>query len=304
MADKYAIFDRFANSLERYVPAYGGRYGCPLSMSLCQREAIDTGDLTEEHCIPRGLGKKVSVLTAKHANNAAGADIDAHLHRTIKHDEVFRDAVGSLRGRFVYENYEVDVDFTREVTDAGPHRHFRISGDRKRSDHRQVAAMQEFAKQAAESKSIDEQMTFKLHPHSFGDRRLARVALLKAGYLLLFRQFGYPYILDELLNSVRQQISKPDRDVLPLSKIVYEMKPEDYREQTLLVTEPEEFTAYVVGLELQKEERATPRHFGVILPATPRTFDVWKDAEARTLTVALIRSDVDYVANPRPFISE
>lgn len=57
MADKYAIFDRFAKSLNRYVPEFGGRYGCPLSMSLFSRDAIATGELTEEHCIPKGLGK-------------------------------------------------------------------------------------------------------------------------------------------------------------------------------------------------------------------------------------------------------
>lgn len=222
----------------------------------------------------------------------------------IAHDEVFRDGLGSLRGRFVYGDCEVGVDFTREFTEGRPHSHFRISGDGKRSDRRQVEALQASTKQAAESNNFNEPMTFKLHAHSFGDRRLARVALLKAGYLLLFHQFGYPYILDELLNVVRKQISCPNQDILPLGKIVYEMKPEDYRDQTQLVVEPEDFTAYIVGLELRKNESATPRYFGVVLPATPRTFNSWMDAKAQTFKVALMASGVDFIANPRPFISE
>jgi hypothetical protein len=304
MADKYAMFDRYARNLEGFVPAYRGGYGCPLSMSLFMREAIGAGELTEEHCIPKGLGRNITVLTAKHANNEAGAEIDAHLHRMIMHDEVFRDGVGVLSGRFVCGEYNVGVDFTRDMTGSAPHNHFRISGDPRRSADRQVAALQKYAKQAAESNTLNDEMMFRPHPHSFGDRWLARVALLKAGYLLLFRQFGYPYILDGLLNAVRGQISNPRNAIPPLEKTVYEMKAEDYREGTLLVTEPEELMAYIVWLQLQKDPRATPRYFGVILPATPRTFDVWKDTEAQTLSVRVVRGDVDYIEHPRPFLSD
>lgn len=59
------MFDRFAASLGRYKPEYSSKYGCPLSLQLFQRTAIGTGELTEEHCPPAGLGKSVSVPASK-----------------------------------------------------------------------------------------------------------------------------------------------------------------------------------------------------------------------------------------------
>ncbi len=298
MPNKYAIFDRFAGSLKQIHPEYGGRYGCPLTMKLFEKSAIDEKTLTLEHCIPAGLGAKKYVLTAKAANNEAGTEIDAELHKLIYHDEFFRDGIGAMTVRMNMGGHEVGAEFTRQANGDTISNQLQIVAER--SNPANLIASQEWAK----GMSTNDQITLNFHPNERPDKALARVALLKAGYLCLFHRVGYPYIVDEVLNAVRQQILTPSEQILPLGKIVFEMKPEEYRGDILMITEPEELMSFVVGIKLRKDAKATPRYFGVILPWSVKAYGNWAAATKQTLKMHTLQKGIDFIANPVPILTD
>lgn len=298
MPDKYAIFDRFASSLKQIHPEYGGKYGCPLTMSLFERTAIDDETLTLEHCIPKRLGANKYVLTAKAANNEAGTEIDAELHKMILHDEFFREGIGARTVRMTMGGHEVGAEFTRQVDGKEIKNELKIVADR--SNPKNLIASQEWAK----GMTVNDDISLNFHPNEQPDKALARVALLKAGYLCLFHRVGYSYIPDPILNAVRQQILSPSEQILPLGKIVFEMKPEEYRDDVLMITEPEELMSFVIGLKLRKDPEATPRYFGVILPWSVKAYGNWATATKQTLRMHTLHKGIDFIANPQPIITE
>ncbi len=48
------------------------------------------------------------------------------------------------------------------------------------------------------------------------DPKKLQLALLKSGYLLIFRLFGYNFILDPAYNVIREQLLNPEKDLYPL----------------------------------------------------------------------------------------
>src|SRR5262249_7860134 len=48
------------------------------------------------------------------------------------------------------------------------------------------------------------------------NRRKSHVALLRIGFLMMFRQYGYTYVLHPNLDQVRQQLLNPDQEIIPL----------------------------------------------------------------------------------------
>jgi hypothetical protein len=296
MPDKYAIFDRFASSLTRIDPTYGGQYGCPLTMSRFERTAIADETLTLEHCIPNGLGAKKYVLTAKAANNEAGAVVDAELHKMIYHDEFFREGIGTLTIRMNMGGHEVGAEFTRQVDGDVIKNQLKVIAER--SNPQNLISSHEWAK----SMTAKDEIPLNFHPNESPDKELARVAILKAGYLCLFHRLGYAYILDAVLNAVRQQILSPSEPILPLGKIVFEMKPEEYRDDVLMITEPERLMSFVIGLKLRKDAKATPRYFGVILPWSVKAYGNWAQATRQTLKMGVLHKGIDFIANPQPII--
>ena len=296
MVSKHTIYDRFSSSLLRFCPQYGRRYGCPLTRQVFERSAIDDNRLSLEHCIPKGLGNNAYVLTAKSANNCAGAELESHLHRMLRHDEFFGQGVGTLSVRMEFGDAIVGADFTRSVASGHVNSDFQIVRERSNPVH--LEQSEEWLKRCAGK----EEIPIQLRPNDHFDRRLARIALLKAGYLLAFRRFGYPYILDSALNPVRDQILNPQEELIPLDKAVFEVKPGDYIDGILIVKKPVRMLAYIVHLRLRKGTEAAPRFFGVVLPATPAGYDHWIGAEAQSLQLGVVQRDIDFIENPQSFI--
>jgi hypothetical protein len=103
------------------------------------------------------------------------------------------------------------------------------------------------------------EVQFNTNPYK---NRNAEVALLRIAYLIAFCTFGNGFLFNENLGLVREQIQKPNEEILPslglinddLSKIT----PGIY-----LVTEPREMQSFLVIFELASNR--TTKH-GVMLP--------------------------------------
>jgi hypothetical protein len=260
-ARRKLLFARYSSSLAACRPEHAGLYACPICLALFPQEALVGNDplLTEEHCPQRGIGESHYVLTCKGCNSQAGYQIDHHLH---KHVQLRRFWDGNERSnvRLEFENRSVTASIERGSGTMS------LWPDRRRCDPKAVDALFD---------SLKDQ-TFKEFSLRFGRNvlpsiRRFRIALLKSAYLLMFRNFGYRYILTPLLESVRVQILEPQAKHLPLEWIM--IRPTTAAPAGILrVTEPELLDCYLVSIHLTR----TQESYCVIMPTSGQTYLSWR----------------------------
>ncbi len=100
---------------------------------------------------------------------------------------------------------------------------------------------------------------FNLNPYK---NRNAEVALLRIAYLIAYCTFGNGFLFNENLGLVREQIQKPNKEILPSLGLI---KDDFSKIMTgiYLVTEPKEMQSFLVLFELTSNR--TTKH-GVMLP--------------------------------------
>jgi hypothetical protein len=254
------LFDRYSRSLAACRPEHAGLYACPICLATFTPEGLVGNDpaLTEEHCPQRGLGKSHYVLTCKDCNSQAGSQIDQHVHKHVQF-RGFWDGIERSNVQFEFDDRSVRAAIERGSATLS------LWPDRRRCDPKAFDAL---------FNSLRDQ-TFKEFTLSFGrdvipSKRLFHIALLKNAYLLMFRHFGYAYILTSLLESVRKQIREPNgRHVEPKRMVIRTTarRPDGI----LRVTEPEFLDCYLVSINLAK----TDENFCIVMPTSGRTYPSW-----------------------------
>ncbi len=293
MAKKEAIFDRYAANLAKVHPELEGTYRCPLTLRDFSKDQID--ELSREHCIPAGLGPERIVLTDERANNEAGSKIEASLHRWIRYIEFCRDGVGAYPLRMSMGDAELGVTFTRDEETG---MHFQI--EKTVSNPQHIAD----AQKAAEKGNLPETMPLRFHRNDGFNERYAKIALLKAAYLMLFRQLGYSLILHRAFDPVRGQIREPSDSILPVEKLVLIVNGSLPR-PLFWVHKPEYLFAWGYEFHVTKDENAQPTICRVCLPCSPYSASCWADIEKeQQVSFRFPRTDVDYLSNPREWISD
>ncbi len=209
------IFDKYVFQLEKlnenklfadFVNYNPGHYICPIC--LCQFSEKDLNlesknMLTLEDAPPKSLGGKANTLTCKHCNNKCGHEIDFHLtERLIELDErAFRPNIKS-KAKFTHKGLKVQGELN-----VNPDGIITVIHD-KRNNH------PEKLEQYIKSTKKDEIIDIEFMPSRVDKHRL-EVALLKTAYLLAFEQYGYPLILSQPYNIVREQLKSPDLEIYP-----------------------------------------------------------------------------------------
>jgi hypothetical protein len=131
----------------------------------------------------------------------------------------------------------------------------------------------------------------------------SRVAVLRVGYLLMFRRFGYGYILHKSVEQVRHQILNPEQELITSKAIVrLEQAPPESNGVSLLYS-PEDLRCFFVTLDLST---ALDRYLGVVLPGlddqSKQIYDRWHalggNVEDVRLSMTLIPFDPQVVSDP------
>ena len=222
---RQGLFRVMAANLAGLRPDLAGTYICPLCLTGGFIETDVMGPsprLTEEHCIPDGLGPVTAVLTCATCNNTAGANIDGELHKRVEFDAFCRaEQKNGFNARLTSDDQNMGTEITRN---GGEKPHFDIRIIAKQSNEKDVEKFKDTM-----MAWVDRGITpnpFKLHFNGnvLPRERLAHVALLKAAYLLLFKRLGYYPILLPIFESVRSQIRNFEAEELNVPSLVLRMQ--------------------------------------------------------------------------------
>lgn len=269
------LFNQYSPNLALWEAELQGKYACP----ICLRYDFDEQSvfapnprLTEEHCIQRGLGKNLTVLTCAKCNNTAGRTVDCHLHKRMDFSDFWNGTLGEpFDAEITVAGHTVSIKLRKEPGKMDMHIQEKVS------DPKAIEALQQLMKGGPPPDG------FKLHlgPKHTPDTKRSRIAVLKSAYLLLFRHFGYGYIFSPNLNSVREQILDPKSKVVPLDCITFNTPLDRLPNTIMLINKPDGLGGIAVPVPLAK------RDFGylVIMPSETSTFDRWEAfAEGRDKT--------------------
>ena len=218
----------------------GEFYACPLCLVAYDRAALEAGAFSIEHVPPRSTGGKPLLLTCEPCNSTAGTTMDAHA--------AGRQAAGNL--------------FAGKPLKRALHAEFDVGGVTVRGNMNSAngAFLMDVVQEANKPKDITAITT------TFGDwaaagtggaigfkfrermsPELARLSVVRAGYLAAFAALGWRYAFLECLQPLREQLAKPDMVTLP-SLVFTDPAAEPGRRELLVTEEPSEMRTLAVVL--------------------------------------------------------
>ncbi|MBM3982419.1 MAG: HNH endonuclease [Planctomycetes bacterium] len=275
---------------------------CPFCCQTFGQDALDAPPrLTVEHCIPESLGGTTgtSTLICAGCNNRMGASVDAHLSRKYEAD-AFLTGTSAKTKRVTVEMGRGRARADMKVT-AGERTHVTVTFDR---DHSQPQEFDEAMRALEEGMKKPEGFKWKFDVNMGYKPKQTRVALLRIGFLMMFRQFGYPYVLDSNLAQVREQLLNPESDVItgPVEISLPSVPP---RVNVVgIVQQPVELQSFVVVVRLKSGSRAL--HKAIFMPGLDGCPDVYAALQAAqqtskslNTTLTTFTHDPKYISDPK-----
>lgn len=243
------LFDVYAADLKRFAPQWSDHFGCPLCLKVLKRVANLRNIVAEEHVVPKQLGGRIVTLTCRKCNSEHGAKLDAHLVQRVRIEANAR----PMKVRFKMGTATMGTEMETPLTPTDP---IRIKVIAKQSDPRQIEEVKRLLREG--------ETNINLHG-SFGyNENRSLVALVRSVYLLMFRVFGYRYVLDSSAAVVREQLDKPLERTSVLNGIMWRVTDTVPEGSTVCIMHsPESLHSFfvMVGLDGQKHVA------GVTLPA-------------------------------------
>lgn len=206
-----AIFDKYATNLKlaaeigivdvSYVKK--DMYICPLCLEEFSSPEDAETSLTLEDAPPKSLGGKAHVLTCKRCNNDAGRKIDFHLAERLQEIEAHKFLPGSeLKGlvNIGGETFRVTIKVDEEGVMTAEHSYKNNHPERLDAAMKLIRKGNKLNLDYLKSRVIPEKLEY---------------ALLKTGFMLAFKMFGYSLMLDTCYGQIRDQIRNPEAQIYP-----------------------------------------------------------------------------------------
>lgn len=250
------------NSIFHNFPAVEDTFLCPFCLRTFGRDCLGQPlRLSLEHCIPEAVGgtPKTLTLTCTDCNTDMGSRVDSHLKGRLAGEDFWAGRSGEPNRIWLDINgnqVRANLQFSR-----GDKPSFSIVLDPRNSHPRDFEAVAAaLSAEAEDPKGLGIRFGGSLRYNA----RKASVALLRIGYLMMFRQFGYPYVLHRNLDRVRRQIQSPDEAILPPPYCVHFEQMSDHVNCCAVLTSPEEMRAFLVIVRLRTDNRACLK--GILMP--------------------------------------
>jgi len=173
---------------------------CPICMNSFDD---DTRSKTAEHVPQDSLGGKIIAITCKTCNNTCGTNIDGHLTNFIKKIEnkefidgsersiIIETPKGELNAKLIVKNKD-DLKLKIDISKNNPY-----TFDERRN----------FLKSGSNINIISRSPKIKIKGFN--------AALLKNAYMIIFSKFGYTFLSNNYYDKFRDQIKKPESEIIP-----------------------------------------------------------------------------------------
>lgn len=200
------------SGIEAAISAFRiSRYICPIC-GIGLEEDHPHVNLSVEHVPPKSVGGKGIILTCKRCNSTAGHTIDSELAKQQKVEKFFQFLEGgapdeALFAKLSFGDYSLNVTLSNE------------SNCKKIKILPNVNNPQTVENLGLAFKSMSQRaplpnFSFNLTSRDRVHFRKASISILRASYLLAVAQFGYKYAFSQELKYIREQIMRPDEEII------------------------------------------------------------------------------------------
>ena len=219
-----------------------GNTWCPICLTHFTRNAVEEGlDVTLEHVPPKTLGGTVMCLTCTDCNQSAGRSLDQAVamgnrvvaaRKTGRGTRVELDVFGTKHTTYLSPDGITENDLDSRLASKPNVKGFLDDlGDRK------LVLLAELERGPVWDVSKGITLTTKRPPAN----QMA-VSWLRSAYLLVFSllgQGGYRYAESEAIRPIREQIMKPDDELVPCLLLdlspLYDLLPSSYKNIIILI---------------------------------------------------------------------
>jgi HNH endonuclease len=269
------LFARLTNDLALVRPGCSDQVLCPLCLRAFGRAAIsDMGDdgLSLEHIIPGALGGTYVTLSCRRCNRRQGSALDAHLVRMIRTLDWAAGDGSTLKGTVQIGDAELPMEGSWSAGEEPTT--IKILGGKPKL----LEEFQTMARGMGEGDTVN--LTFSLAYVELKARR----ALVRLGYLALFDQLGYQYVLSGAGECVRKLLAEGDIDALRGLTPRLSNVEEERVKPSIIVSPVEDGNVVIAHLILVRTETLQKRYHAVLLPgaAIPEANALSVLAEVRT----------------------
>ena len=286
------LFDLYAANLSLYLPEHQGLFLCPLCFRLFSRDAIASKTLTLEHVIPSAIQGRLTTLTCVECNRRHGSLLEANLIQRLRTEDILAGkSKDPLRVRIQTDQGEFGANvFFSDTQDPN----IRILGIPEISNPSLHSAAHSDFEGGNPKISIEGRLGYKEVP--------SRVAALRMVYLLMFRYFGYGYVLFSHADCIREQLASPVTDGDPLRGLLWLREP-PLKNSIAILQEPAELRCFLAILDLSTEDK---RYLAVVLPGTePNSENVYRRLRAMPPEQLMaLKPKIDFISFDEGFLSD
>jgi HNH endonuclease len=306
------LFDAYSAQLTEMSSAFAGmphcldQFACPFCLELFGRDGLNPPErISVEHCIPKKLGGTLatSTLTCTRCNNRMGSAVESHLKSRLENEAILDGkSKNSLRAWVTVGQagkVRASMTFKGDLKEIGIH----IDDKRSPKGH-SLEATQALKAAIDNPAGTGIQLSLALP----GNIRRSDIALLRIGYLMMFRQFGYGYILHRNLDKVREQLMNPWESILPAVDSAQLSQAPPKCNVVAVVREPTDFQGFVAVVKLVASERTVYRV--ITMPGLgadgDRVYERIGQASRAGLTIhtqsSVLNYRPEYVADPKALL--
>jgi hypothetical protein len=204
---RLSLFRYGSKAIAKYLNGDSSLYYCPIcSLGYPESSAITGDNLTIEHVPPESAGGKPILLTCRNCNSLLGRTIDVSTANSKRFEKDANIVFGQDKGTIPFATLSFgDFQVTTSI-------HREDSLDIRPLERANSPIILNKYKKHLMNHSHDLQFNVSIS-HKY-DNRLFKLSYLKSAFLLIFAWLGYRYAFDTRLYIVRQQLQKPESDIL------------------------------------------------------------------------------------------
>lgn len=209
---RQAIFKKGVQALQLITNSSTEVYKCPICTQSFEQHALDARILTLEDVPPKAIGGRELVLTCRKCNNTAGHSVDGAASERQKFFQLL-DAMYLSKGEF---EGRAQINIGDEVANASlklEDSHISLSILRDKNAPKVLSGVRNYFDHLEANRGV-EGLKLELTPQVRLSLTPSKISDLRAAYLVAFAVFGYSYAFNNRLDLVRQQILKPEEEII------------------------------------------------------------------------------------------